>query len=366
MTIPHHYCFTLDVRSISLGDVDHLPNGPCFVRYSYPLFRGRKFQTSSVPLASRASYIFEDGLGTFNFISSPAKLETTFNQVPLTLEIISESKKSSVFAIATAKLSTLYSSSPSPNQSKDIKNVHLPVITPNAVSIGEIHLILNLENYGAIENHDPNDSSLLLRFGALAVDSEDQSPNEIDDLLMDAVFEIEMWKKQQLELLEADLKKKENAFLRDLEERLRQREDEHTKDIIIRMNRIQELENKLKESLSDIEVKSSVLEDREKELDERERNICERLEKLDEEISKTVMRNKDNLSRESWKDDDRTIQLNDLKSRLEERISHLEEKLDEKSRLIREYERKYGSILTSNKNSTGAMVKAVDVVPLSR
>ncbi|XP_074592934.1 centrosomal protein of 120 kDa-like isoform X2 [Brevipalpus obovatus] len=366
MTIPHHYCFTLDVRSISLGDVDHLSNGPCFVRYSYPLFRGREFQTSPIPFASRASYIFEDGLGTFNFISSPAKLETTFNQVPLTLELISESKKTSKFAIATAKLNTLYSSSPSPNQPKDIKNVHLPVITPNAVSIGEIHLILNLENYGAIENNDANDSSLLLRFGALAADSEDQSPNEIDDLLMDAVYEIEMWKKQQLELLEADLKKKENAFLKDLEERLRLREDEHTKEIIIRMNRIQELENKLKESLNDIELKSSILEDREKELDKRERNICERLEKLDEEISKTVMKNKDNLSRESWKDDDRTIQLNDLKSRLEERISHLEDKLDEKSRLIREYERKYGSILTSNKNSTGMMVKAVDVVPLSR
>ena len=102
---PHHFCVTIDVRSLRLL-VDHMSNSQLTGRYSYPFFGTS--QSVILPAIKPLPYMecsFDQSYCAFDFATPRGVLVTQLNSVPLVIELLEPN--SSVVAMATLMMSVL-------------------------------------------------------------------------------------------------------------------------------------------------------------------------------------------------------------------------------------------------------------------
>lgn len=101
----HHFCVTIDVRSLRLL-VDHMSNNQLNGRYSYPFFGTS--QSVILPAIKPLPYmecLFDQSYCAFDFATPREVLMTQLNSVPLVIELLENN--SSVVAIATLMMSVI-------------------------------------------------------------------------------------------------------------------------------------------------------------------------------------------------------------------------------------------------------------------
>lgn len=323
-----------------------LPLYSCFVQYSYPFFGCKeKFKSSKIRASKLSEYVFEKGCFEFNFATSLHQLDETFGSTPLILDIIEESSKNTLLGMATVHLKDIFNDIPI-KEDIEIKIKSIPVINANYQVVAEVMLIFALQNFGS--NFLEKDLSQMQ-----LISNSNRSWNGIDDLLMDAAYEIEVWKENQLKTFKSDLKQKEIECVHLIEDRLKQKELEHENNLKSKLKHVYDLEEKLTQSIKSIDLKQSMLEEKRMSLEKKEKEITSRFQKLDQEITKAICEIKLNYESEA---NEKLHCLEEDKKKLKEKIIMLEAKLDEKVEEIEKYEKRF-SLLNHVSGSSHDKVK---------
>ena len=340
----NHFCLILDIRSITIETEIILPLNSCLVRYSYPFFGcNEKLQSSSIKASELGEYVFEEGCFEFNFATNLLQLNETFESNPLILDIIEKSSKNILLGISTVNLTDIFNVIPLQDEIK-IKIKSIPVLNAHCEKIAELMLIFSFKNLG-LTNLEEN----LIQLHPIS--NPNKSINGIDDLLMDAAYEIEVWKESQLKNFQSDLKQREIECVHVIEDRLKQKEIEHENNLKIKLKHVYDLEEKLTQSLKNIDLKKSLLEEKRISLERKEKEITSRFQHLDQEITKAIDEIK--LSYESEANEKLQF-LEEDKKKLKEKIVMLEAKLDQKVEEVEKYEKRFSNL---NKVSNSSLLK---------
>ncbi|CAL1262116.1 unnamed protein product [Larinioides sclopetarius] len=288
----HHFSFSLDLCNFKATRLAHPIN--LFIRYSYPFFGTTSSMVThpDIEVNPKREISIPHGYCAFNFATTFTLLKSTFWETPLILEVLHRKKGGQEQLVGTARINlfqvldaTCVSHSVDKKQGMRQMNTCKVVVTsPEGYEIGEIYAALTLIDFGPtsalcdhhsnkstiscyneVRNYVPNFNVPLLRQNGLTQDE-----------LLQAALELELWQERQRELFRAQLKDKEMQHLSVLTSEWKQRDMERELLLQRQLQECQKLEDKLKTTLKDAELK-------EKQLSTQEKELSMRLQKLDEQ-----------------------------------------------------------------------------------
>ncbi|GFY71775.1 centrosomal protein of 120 kDa [Trichonephila inaurata madagascariensis] len=288
----HHFSFSLDLCNFKATRLAHPIN--LFIRYSYPFFGTTSSMVThpDVEVNPKREISIPHGYCAFNFATTFALLKSTFWETPLILEVLHRKKGGQEQLVGTARINLFQvtdaacvSHSVDKKQGmRQMSTCKVVVTSPEGYEIGEIYAALTLIDFGptsALCDHHSNKSSIscynevrsyvpnfnvpLLRQNGLTQDE-----------LLQAALELELWQERQRELFRAQLKDKEMQHLSVLTSEWKQRDMERELLLQRQLQECKKLEDKLKATLKDAELK-------EKQLSAQETELSLRLQKLDEQ-----------------------------------------------------------------------------------
>ncbi|GIY03061.1 centrosomal protein of 120 kDa [Caerostris darwini] len=288
----HHFSFSLDLCNFKATRLAHPIN--LFIRYSYPFFGTTSSMIThpDVEVNPKREISIPHGYCAFNFATTFVLLKSTFWETPLILEVLHRKKGGQEQLVGTARINLFQvldaacvSHSVDKKQGmRQMSTCKVVVTSPEGYEIGEIYAALTLIDFGPtsalcdhhsnkstiscyneIRNYVPNFNVPLLRQNGLTQDE-----------LLQAALELELWQERQRELFRAQLKDKEMQHLSVLTSEWKQRDMERELLLQRQLQECQKLEDKLKTTLKDAELK-------EKQLSSQETELSMRMHKLDEQ-----------------------------------------------------------------------------------
>ncbi|XP_027461399.2 centrosomal protein of 120 kDa isoform X3 [Zalophus californianus] len=275
----HHFCFSIDLRSIHDLEVGFPIN--CILRYSYPFFGSAAPIMTNPPVEVRKNMevFLPQSYCAFDFATLPHQLQDTFLRIPLLVELWHKDKMSKdlLLGIARIQLSNVLSSektrflgSGGEQCWRQTYSACVPFITAQGSNnrIMDLSYTVTLEDYGLVKMREilVSDSSQ----GLAAVQQKPSSvppapcPSEVqteprETLEYKAALELEMWKEMQEDIFENQLKQKELAHMQALAEEWKKRDRERESLVKKKVAEYTVLEGKLQKTLIDLEKREQQL-----------------------------------------------------------------------------------------------------------
>uniref|UniRef100_A0A5F8HFB6 Centrosomal protein of 120 kDa n=1 Tax=Monodelphis domestica TaxID=13616 RepID=A0A5F8HFB6_MONDO len=282
----HHFCFSIDLRSVQDLEVDFPVN--CMLKYSYPFFGSAAPIMTNPPVEVRKNMevFLPQSYCAFDFATLPHQLQDTFLRLPLLVELWHKDKmaKDLLIGIARIQLSNVLSL-----EKTRFLGVHgeqcwrqtfserVPVTAAQGAShrVADLSYTLTLEDHGLVRVREIliSDSSQ----GFAASRPEPPPPRALcgpetpaeprESLEYRAALELEMWKEMQEDLFESQLKKRELAHMQALAEEWKKRDRERESLVKKKVAEYTILEGKLQKTLTDLEKREQQLASAETEVE---------------------------------------------------------------------------------------------------
>jgi hypothetical protein len=301
-----------------------------------------------VKLVPNVDVTIPHGFCAFNFATTKEKLEKTFREIPLILEVIEKTKINTLIGTANVELFKVLEVKANKLNAKQVMDLTVPVTNEQNKQLAQIQVIMFLQNYGTTQIPNisirpevsvlkPNDST------------SSQSIQNFDDLILETALEIELWKEKQLILFREQLKQNEINYFKQFEAKQTEREEEVKKKI----NELTELENKLLKSLEDLNKREENIQLKESEVELKQKEINTRYQKLNEEISEVISDIKQNYEQRMTTDKNKLKEVELEKGKYQEKVYFLERKIKEKDSKIKELEEE---LIEANKKLSNTKV----------
>ncbi|XP_012583500.1 PREDICTED: centrosomal protein of 120 kDa [Condylura cristata] len=342
----HHFCFSIDLRSIRDLEVGFPIN--CILRYSYPFFGSAAPIMTNPPVEVRKNMevFLPQSYCAFDFATMPYQLQDTFLRVPLLVELWHKDKmsKDSLLGIARIQLSNVLSSEKSrflgSNGEQCWRQTYsesVPIIAAQGSNnrIIDLSYTMTLEDYGLVKMREifVSDSSQ----GLSAAHQKPPSlppapcPSEIqteprETLEYKAALELEMWKEMQEDIFENQLKQKELAHMKALAEEWKKRDRERESLVKKKVTEYTILEGKLQKTLIDLEKREQQLASAESELQRERKELKSERERNLQELQDSIRRAKEDCVHQVELERLKMKQLEEDKHRLQQQLHDAESK----------------------------------------
>ncbi|XP_045427842.1 centrosomal protein of 120 kDa isoform X4 [Pipistrellus kuhlii] len=342
----HHFCFSIDLRSIHDLEVGFPIN--CILRYSYPFFGSAAPIMTNPPVEVRKNMevFLPQSYCSFDFATMPHQLQDTFLRIPLLIELWHKDKMSKdlLLGIARIQLSNILSSektrflgSNGEQCWRQTYSESVPIIAAQGSNNRIINLsyTMTLEDYGILKTREifVSDSSQ----GLIAVQQNSSSlppapcPSEVqteprETLEYKAALELEMWKERQEDIFENQLKQKELAHMQALAEEWKKRDRERESLVKKKVAEYTLLEGKLQKTLIDLEKREHQLAITESELQREKRELKSEREQNLQELQNSIRRAKEDCVHQVELERLKIKQLEEDKHRLQQQLNDAENK----------------------------------------
>ncbi|KAJ8285254.1 hypothetical protein GJAV_G00024690 [Gymnothorax javanicus] len=274
----HHFCFSLDLRSIRELDVGFPVN--CTLRYSYQFFgsAGPIMTNPPVEVRKNMEVFLPQSYCAFDFATLPHQLQDTFLRVPLVVEVWHRdpSARDLLLGTASVQLSHLLSSektrflgSSGEQHWRQTFSDRIPVIKARGPSekVAELCYVTTLEDLGLVRAQDiivsdstqeappdrPKAEPPPRKQRTAPAAPQPPPPEPRETLEYRAALELEMWKEEQEDLFDSQLKQKELEHMRALAEEWRKRDREREALVKKKEMEYNLLEEQLQKTLADLE-----------------------------------------------------------------------------------------------------------------
>ncbi|KAM8960777.1 centrosomal protein of 120 kDa [Pelodytes ibericus] len=279
----HHFCFSIELRSILNTDVAFPIN--CMLRYSYPFFGSAAPIMTNPPVEIRKNMevFLPQSYCAFDFATMPNQLQDTFSRLPLLVELWHKDKmaKDILLGIARLQLSNVLTSertgfltSHGERCLRQTFAARISVISSEGSNkLAELSYVLTLEDYGLVKVREvvvteSSESSASKKASPLSQPPRavEPVPEPRETVEYKAALELEMWKDMQEDLFINQLKKKELSHMQALAEEWKRRDREREAIVKKKVAEYTVLEEQLQKALADLERRERQLGSDEMEL----------------------------------------------------------------------------------------------------
>ncbi|XP_074062052.1 centrosomal protein of 120 kDa isoform X2 [Macrotis lagotis] len=335
----HHFCFSIDLRSVHDLEVDFPVN--CMLRYSYPFFGSAAPIMTNPPVEVRKNMevFLPQSYCAFDFATLPHQLQDTFLRLPLLVELWHKDKmaKDLLLGIARIQLSNVLSLEKTrflgANGEQCWRQTYsdkIPVIAAQGTNnrIADLSYTLTLEDHGLVKIREIiiTESSQALA----AIQQKPLSPQAVcvtetqaqprETLEYKAALELEMWKEMQEDLFENQLKKRELAHMQALAEEWKKRDKERESLVKKKVAEYTILEEKLQKTLIDLEKREQQLSSAEAELQRKKKELHLDHERNLQELQDSIRRIKEECAHQVELEISKMKQLEGEKQRLQQQL----------------------------------------------
>ncbi|XP_067424813.1 centrosomal protein of 120 kDa isoform X2 [Emydura macquarii macquarii] len=341
----HHFCFSIDLRSIHNLEVGIPVN--CILRYSYPFFGSAAPIMTNPPVEVRKNMevFLPQSYCAFDFATMPHQLQDTFFRLPLLVELWHKDKltKDLLLGVARLQLSNVLTLEKTRFLGTNGEQCWRQTFTETTGvmaaqgannKIAELSYTVTLEDYGLVKMHEVlvSDSSQCLGAGQQQVPAPqphcvpEAEPEPRETLEYKAALELEMWKEMQEDIFENQLKKKELAHMQALAEEWKKRDKEREALVKKKVAEYTNLEEQLQKTLTDLEKRERQLVNAESELQRVKRELHAQHERNFQELQDSMRRVKDECTHQVELERSKIKQLEEDKVRLQQHFYEAENK----------------------------------------
>uniref|UniRef100_UPI0037E9579E centrosomal protein of 120 kDa n=1 Tax=Semicossyphus pulcher TaxID=241346 RepID=UPI0037E9579E len=291
----HHFCFSLDLRSLGKLSLTHPVAAT--LRYSYQFFGSAApiMTNPPVQLQRNMEASLPQSYCAFDFAALPQQLQDTFLRVPLVVEVWhrDSTSRDQLIGRASIQLSHLLSSERSrllaSTGEEGWRQTHqdrIPVITtqPPGEKVAELSYVATLEDLGLVKAREVivSDSSQTEPVvhtqpaphpAAPSLNPTPAPTAPRDTLEYRTALELELWKEEQEDLFDDQLRKKELSHMQALAEEWRRRDRE--REALVKKKEVEYnvLEEQLQKTLCDLERREKQLAEAELETQRLQREL---------------------------------------------------------------------------------------------
>ncbi|XP_043103827.1 centrosomal protein of 120 kDa isoform X2 [Puntigrus tetrazona] len=338
----HHYCFSLDLRSVRELRTSFSIN--CVLRYSYQFFGSAApiMTGPAVELKKNTEVFLPQSYCAFDFAALPNQLQDTFLRVPLVVEMWHREPSSGDVLLGSVSihLSRLLSSEKTRfldaagrQHWRQSCSQRIPILRADgSEKLAELSYVSVLEDLGFVKTQDVlvSESS---QGPAPALAPPPQGPGETETvtrpretLEYKAALELEMWKEMQEDLFDNQLKQKELSHMQALAEEWRKRD--HQREALIKKKEMEYklLEEQLQKTLSDLEKREKALAHAETETQRLQREMRSEHELSLRELQDGARRLREDCAHQVELERSKVRQLEDLLAQQRQQIQESESK----------------------------------------
>ncbi|XP_074993822.1 centrosomal protein of 120 kDa isoform X3 [Calonectris borealis] len=342
----HHYCFSIDLRSIRGLEVGFPIN--CILRYSYPFFGSAAPIMTSPPVEVRKNMevFLPQSYCAFDFATIPHQLQDTFFRLPLLVELWHKDKtaKDLLLGVARLQLSNVLASEKTRflggNGEQCWRQTCNETVSVTAAQgsgnrIAELSYAITLEDYGLVKMQEVlvSDSSQCVGAGQQRHVPHTQPrctpenhPEPRETLEYKAALELEMWKEMQEDIFENQLKKKEMAHMQALAEEWKKRDREREALVKKKIAEYTVLEEQLQKTLRDLDKRERQLFSAESELQRVKKELQAEHERNLQELQDSVRRAREECAHQVELERSKIKQLEEDKLRVQQQLYEAENK----------------------------------------
>nr|XP_015815790.2 centrosomal protein of 120 kDa [Nothobranchius furzeri] len=307
----HHYCFSLDLRSLGKLSLTH--SIAATLRYSYRFFGSAApiMTNPPVELQRNMEVSLPQSYCAFDFAALPHQLQDTFLRVPLTVELWhrGSTSRDQLIGRASIHLSHLLNSdrtrtvgSTGEQSWKQIHQDRIPVVQPQspAEKVAELSYVATLEDLGFVRAKEVVLSESLQNEPPAApppashpAASPQGPPGPIgtrETLEYRAALELEMWKEEQEDLFDDQLRRKELRHMQALAEEWKKRYAEREALLKKKEVELSRLEEKLQKTLVDLERREKQMSEAELQTQRLQRELRSEHELTQKEVQEQSRR----------------------------------------------------------------------------
>uniref|UniRef100_A0A452J2V3 Centrosomal protein of 120 kDa n=1 Tax=Gopherus agassizii TaxID=38772 RepID=A0A452J2V3_9SAUR len=341
----HHFCFSIDLRSIHSLEVGFPVN--CILRYSYPFFGSAAPIMTNPPIEVRKNMevFLPQSYCAFDFATMSHQLQDTFFRLPLLVELWHKDKMTKDILLGVARLQlsnvlglekTRFLGTNGEQCWRQTCSETVGVMAAQGANnrIAELSYTVTLEDYGLVKMHEVlvSDSSQCSGAGQQQVPPPqphhvpETEPEPRETLEYKAALELEMWKEMQEDIFENQLKKKELAHMQALAEEWKKRDKEREALVKKKVAEYTNLEEQLQKTLTDLEKRERQLVSAESELQRVKRELQAQHERNFQELQDSVRRVKEECAHQVELERSKIKQLEEDKVRLQQHFYEAENK----------------------------------------
>ncbi|KAF1613908.1 UNVERIFIED_CONTAM: hypothetical protein FQV15_0015342, partial [Eudyptes pachyrhynchus] len=342
----HHFCFSIDLRSIRGLEVGFPIN--CILRYSYPFFGSAAPIMTSPPVEVRKNMevFLPQSYCAFDFATMPHQLQDTFFRLPLLVELWHKDKtaKDLLLGVARLQLSDVLASEKTRflggNGEQCWRQTCNETVSVTAAQgsgnrVAELSYAITLEDYGLVKMQEVlvSDSSQCVGAGQQRHVPHTQPrcapenhPEPRETLEYKAALELEMWKEMQEDIFENELKKKEMAHMQALAEEWKKRDREREALVKKKVAEYTVLEEQLQKTLRDLDKRERQLFSAESELQRVKKELQAEHERNLQELQDSVRRAREECAHQVELERSKIKQLEEDKLRLQQQLYEAENK----------------------------------------
>ncbi|KAM4639299.1 centrosomal protein of 120 kDa isoform 2-T2 [Amazona ochrocephala] len=342
----HHFCFSIDLRSIRGLEVGFPIN--CILRYSYPFFGSAAPIMTSPPVEVRKNMevFLPQSYCAFDFATIPHQLQDTFLRLPLLVELWHKDKtaKDLLLGMARLQLSNVLASEKTrflgSNGEQCWRQTYNETVSVTAAQgsgsrIADLSYAITLEDHGLVKMQEVlvSDSSQCVGSGQQwhvphiqPRCAQENPPEPRETLEYKAALELEMWKEMQEDIFENQLKKKEMVHMQVLAEEWKKREREREALVKKKVSEYTVLEEQLQKTLRDLDKRERQLFSAESELQTVKKDLQAEHERKLQELQDSVRRAREECAHQVELERSKIKQLEEDKVRLQQQLSEAESK----------------------------------------
>ncbi|CAL8348305.1 unnamed protein product [Lota lota] len=281
----HHFCFSLDLRSLNNLLLSHTLS--VVLRYWYQFLGSASPITTSpaVMLRRNMEVFLPQSFCAFHFAALSQQVQHTFTSVPLKVEVWHRDpgSRDQLVGSASIPLSSLLCADRrsflgplgQPACRQTVTRT-VPVLSTHSEKVADLCYIATLEDLGPIHSADvlvsdstqnlnrtPTQAPTVPSSGSRCTPNQATAPGpgpSRDTLEYRTAVELELWKEEQEELFHHQLRKKESSHMQVLAEEWRRRDGE--REALVKKKEVEynQLEERLRKTLEDLESREKQLE----------------------------------------------------------------------------------------------------------
>ncbi|NXQ45361.1 CE120 protein, partial [Catharus fuscescens] len=359
----HHFCFSIDLRSIRSLEVGFPIN--CMLRYSYPFFGSAAPIMTSPPVEVRKNMevFLPKSYCAFDFATIPHQLQDTFFRLPLLVELWHKDKtaKDLLLGVARLQLSNVLASEKTRflggngeqcwRQTCN-ETVSFIAAQGSGSRVAELSYAITLEDYGLVKVQEVMVSDSSQDIGACQqqhvshtqpcrAPGDHAGPRET--LEYKAALELEMWKEMQEDIFENQLKKKEMVHMQALAEEWKKRDREREALVKKKVAEYNVLEEQLQKTLRDLDKRERQLFSAESELQRVKKELQAEHERNLQVLQDSVRRAREECAHQLELEKSKIKQLEEDKLRLHQQLYEAENKCKTLEKEFQQYKEQQSS-----------------------
>ncbi|XP_067249531.1 centrosomal protein of 120 kDa isoform X2 [Chanodichthys erythropterus] len=345
----HHYCFSLDLRSVRDLRTSFPVN--CILRYAYQFFgSAAPIMTSpAVEVKKNTEVFLPQSYCAFDFAALPNQLQDTFLRVPLLVEMWHRESNSPdvLLGSVSIQLSRLLSSEktrfldPSGRQHwRQSCSERIPIIKADgSEKLAELCYVSVLEDLGFVKAQEilVSESSQAAVAPPQGHGGSETLTRPRETLEYKAALELEMWKEMQEDLFDDQLKQKELSHMQALAEEWRRRDQQ--REALIKKKEMEYglLEEQLQKTLSDLEKREKALAHAETETQRLQREMRAEHEFSMRELQDSGRRLREDCAHQVELERSKVRQLEDQLARQRQQMQEAENKHKQLEKEFQQY-----------------------------